>query len=45
LRWHGMHLPAAQDGSPHQVIANNQMWPPEFTVKQKAANWSIKATE
>jgi blue copper oxidase len=38
LHWHGMHLPAAQDGGPHQVIANNEMWSPEFTVKQKAAS-------
>ena len=38
LHWHGMHLPASQDGGPHQVVAHDQVWSPEFTVKQKAAS-------
>ena len=38
LHWHGMHLPATQDGGPHQVVAHDQVWSPEFTVKQKAAS-------
>ena len=38
LHWHGMHLPAAQDGGPHQIVAHDQVWSPEFTVKQKAAS-------
>jgi len=29
LHWHGMHLPAAMDGGPYQVIANNTQWNPQ----------------
>lgn len=38
LHWHGMHLPASQDGGPHQMINPNETWSPEFTIKQKAAS-------
>ena len=38
LHWHGMHLPAAQDGGPHQVVADGTTWSPEFTVRQSAAS-------
>jgi FtsP/CotA-like multicopper oxidase with cupredoxin domain len=38
LHWHGMHLPASQDGGPHQLIANKGVWSPEFTIKQQAAS-------
>ena len=38
LHWHGAHLPASQDGGPHQVIKNGETWSPEFQIKQKAAS-------
>src|SRR3954447_8846493 len=28
LHWHGMHLPAAMDGGPHQEIAPDAVWQP-----------------
>lgn len=39
LHWHGLHLPASQDGGPHQPISNGTTWSPEFQVKQKAATF------
>lgn len=38
LHWHGMHLPASQDGGPHQIVKSGEIWSPEFTIKQKAAS-------
>ena len=38
LHWHGVHLPASQDGGPHQVVKTGETWSPEFEVKQKAAS-------
>jgi FtsP/CotA-like multicopper oxidase with cupredoxin domain len=35
--WHGMHLPAAMDGGPHQPIAPGATWSPTWTVNQPAA--------
>ncbi len=35
--WHGLHLPAAMDGGPHQVIAPGATWSPEFDVMNHAA--------
>lgn len=37
LHWHGMHLPAAADGNPHQPIAPGATWTPEWTIDQPAA--------
>jgi FtsP/CotA-like multicopper oxidase with cupredoxin domain len=37
LHWHGMDLPAAMDGGPHQVIAPGGTWSPTWTVDQPAA--------
>ncbi len=37
VHWHGMHLPAAMDGGPHQPIPPNQVWTPEWTIDQPAA--------
>jgi len=37
VHWHGMHLPAAMDGGPHQTIADNTTWSPQFTIQQPAA--------
>jgi FtsP/CotA-like multicopper oxidase with cupredoxin domain len=37
LHWHGMLLPAAMDGGPHQHIAPDTMWQPQFDIRQQAA--------
>lgn len=37
LHWHGMHLPAAMDGGPHQPIAPGATWSPQWTIDQPAA--------
>ncbi|WP_280370411.1 multicopper oxidase family protein [Nocardia wallacei] len=37
VHWHGMHLPAAMDGGPHQPIAPGALWAPAWTVDQPAA--------
>jgi FtsP/CotA-like multicopper oxidase with cupredoxin domain len=37
LHWHGMHLPAAMDGGPHQPIGPGATWRPAWTVEQRAA--------
>jgi len=37
VHWHGMHLPAAMDGGPHQPIAPGTTWSPTWTIKQPAA--------
>ncbi|MEX0762381.1 MAG: multicopper oxidase domain-containing protein [Dehalococcoidia bacterium] len=38
LHWHGMHLPAAMDGGPHQVIRPGETWSPAWTINQPAAS-------
>jgi FtsP/CotA-like multicopper oxidase with cupredoxin domain len=37
LHWHGMHLPAAADGNPHQPIARGDTWSPSWRIDQPAA--------
>ncbi|MFE4452709.1 multicopper oxidase family protein [Streptomyces sp. NPDC056796] len=37
LHWHGMHLPAAMDGGPHQVVRAGETWRPRWTIDQPAA--------
>lgn len=37
LHWHGMHLPAAMDGGPHQPIAPGETWEPHWQIRQPAA--------
>jgi FtsP/CotA-like multicopper oxidase with cupredoxin domain len=37
IHWHGMHLPAAMDGGPHQMIPVGASWHPEWTIDQPAA--------
>lgn len=37
LHWHGMHLPAAMDGGPHQPVAAGETWTPRWTIDQQAA--------
>lgn len=38
VHWHGMHVPAAMDGGPHQMIEAGGRWVPEWTVRQPAAS-------
>ncbi|GAA3586379.1 multicopper oxidase domain-containing protein [Klugiella xanthotipulae] len=37
LHWHGMQLPAAMDGGPHQLIDTGATWSPTWTITQDAA--------
>ncbi|NMN95313.1 multicopper oxidase domain-containing protein [Antrihabitans stalactiti] len=37
LHWHGMHLPAAMDGGPHQMVEPGATWSPQWMVNQPAA--------
>jgi FtsP/CotA-like multicopper oxidase with cupredoxin domain len=37
IHWHGMHLPAAADGGPHQTIEPGETWSPGWTIDQPAA--------
>ncbi len=37
LHWHGMHLPAAMDGGPHQMVDPGETWSPTWTIDQPAA--------
>jgi FtsP/CotA-like multicopper oxidase with cupredoxin domain len=36
LHWHGMHVPAQDDGGPHQMIAPGETWRPSWTIDQPA---------
>lgn len=37
VHWHGMHLPAAMDGGPHQEVAPGATWRPTWEIDQPAA--------
>lgn len=37
LHWHGMRLPAAADGGPHQMVEPGKSWSPSWTIDQPAA--------
>ncbi|OJF84415.1 copper oxidase [Nocardia seriolae] len=37
VHWHGMHVPAAADGGPHQMIAPGATWTPQWRIDQPAA--------
>lgn len=37
--WHGLHVPAAQDGGPHQVIKPGRTWSPSFKVMNNAGTF------
>jgi suppressor of ftsI len=38
IHWHGMHVPAAMDGGPHQIIEDGSTWSPRFAIQQQAAS-------
>lgn len=37
MHWHGMHVPARMDGTPHQKIGPGESWTASFQVDQQAA--------
>ncbi|MDR7385160.1 multicopper oxidase family protein [Promicromonospora iranensis] len=37
VHWHGMHLPAAMDGGPHQEFGPGDTWRPTWEIDQPAA--------
>jgi FtsP/CotA-like multicopper oxidase with cupredoxin domain len=37
VHWHGMHLPAAADGGPHQMVEPGGTWRPSWMIDQPAA--------
>ncbi|PWC04006.1 multicopper oxidase family protein [Agromyces badenianii] len=37
VHWHGLHLPAEMDGGPHQMVAPDASWSPEWDIDQQAA--------
>lgn len=37
VHWHGMHLPAAMDGGPHQLVSPGEVWQPHWTIDQPAS--------
>ncbi len=39
IHWHGMHVPAANDGGPHTVIESGTTWSPKFEVLDKAGTY------
>ena len=39
VHWHGFHIPAKMDGGPHQKIAPNATWSPNFTVMNNASTY------
>ncbi|MEM9159962.1 MAG: multicopper oxidase domain-containing protein, partial [Verrucomicrobiota bacterium] len=36
MHWHGMHVPAAMDGTPHQNIDPGEEWTADYRVTQEA---------
>ncbi|WP_240135253.1 multicopper oxidase family protein [Streptomyces sp. MUM 178J] len=37
MHWHGMHLPAVNDGGPHQSVVPGAVWRPEWEIVQPAS--------
>lgn len=37
VHWHGMHVPAAADGGPHQTVPAGGHWQPRWQINQPAA--------
>jgi blue copper oxidase len=37
--WHGLHVPAADDGGPHTPILPGQTWSPDFVVLNNASTY------
>ncbi len=39
MHWHGLHVPAADDGGPHTPIAPGTTWTPSFTIMDEASTY------
>ncbi len=39
IHWHGLHVPANDDGGPHQVIEQGQTWSPKFQILNNAGTF------
>jgi blue copper oxidase len=39
MHWHGLHVPAMDDGGPHQVIPQTTTWSPSFQVLNTAGTF------
>lgn len=39
MHWHGLHVPAMDDGGPHQLILQNTTWSPTFRVLNNAGTF------
>lgn len=39
VHWHGLHVPAEDDGGPHQLIQSGQSWSPVFDVMNHAGTF------
>lgn len=39
VHWHGLHIPAATDGGPHQPIEAGATWTPSFKVDNNAGTY------
>jgi len=39
MHWHGLHVPAKLDGSPHNVIQAHMLWSPRIKVLDQAATY------
>src|SRR5678816_751410 len=39
MHWHGLHVPAMDDGGPHQVIAQGTTWSPHFQILNSAGTF------
>ena len=40
IHWHGLHIPGAVDGGPHQEIEQGKTWSPDVPIVQHASmNW------
>lgn len=39
MHWHGLHVPAKEDGGPHQIIDEGETWDATFKVMNDAATY------
>ncbi len=39
IHWHGLHVPAMDDGGPHQVIPQGSTWSPNFQILNNAGTF------
>ncbi len=39
MHWHGLHVPASEDGGPHQIIEQGTTWSPSFQILNDAGTF------